>query len=201
MAGLIALSYCVFAAFGINAFLGWLRTKTENGYNIAAVAILILPFVFMRIMFWGFHGQLTPQQYPADWFSVNQQLNQDTDDFAVLFLPWHQYMSFGFAGRIIANPAPNFFDRTMVVSTDPELGGAASGPPSEREEAIGKLLAAPDRDDFASELTEHNVKYILVAKELDYQKYDYLAQTRGIEQAGDHPSLILYTNNSWEAGL
>lgn len=196
---LLALSYAVFAAFGVNAFLQWIRDKAETAYSVAAVVILLLPFAFMRVMFWGFNGQLVPRQYPADWTTINQRLQQDNNDYAVLFLPWHQYMSFGFSGRIIANPAPAFFEKSMVVSTDPELEGATSGKTDDREKAVKNMLAqAKINDNFAGQIAKQNIKYVLLAKEVDYKSYDYVIDQPGLQQVADYPTATLYLNTAWE---
>lgn len=199
MVALVALCYCVFAAFGVDAFLRWLREKNETGYVIGAVAVLILPLLFMRVMLLGFHGQLKPSQYPAEWTATNQHLNKDADNFAVLFLPWHQYMSFGFSDRIIANPASKFFDKQIVASTDPELDGAVSGQVDARETAVKNILAdAKTGANLADRLSEQNIKYILLAKEVDYLEYEFVAAQPNIEPVIDNDRLTLFRNNAWE---
>jgi hypothetical protein len=198
LVGLVALMYGVFLAFGINACLGWIRDKAEIGYSIVAVFLLLLPFIFMRVMFWGFSGQLTPRHYPTDWSWVNQQLNQDEHQFNVLFLPWHQYMSFDFAGRIIASPAPQFFDKPTIASTDPELEGATSGKLDERQTALAEaLVGAAKGHDISRTLTAQNIKYVILAKDLDYQDYAYIEQMPDFKRIADYPTISLYENITW----
>ncbi len=197
--GLLALCYAAFAAFGVDALLNWIREKGETAFVVAAVGILVFPFLFMRVMLWGFHGQLVPRQYPAEWISANEQLQQDKDSFAVLFLPWHQYMSFDFSGRIIANPAPTFFDAEIVSSTDPELGGAVSVQADSRETAIKNILRdAKTQTNLAEELAKYNIKYILLAKEIDYQEYGFVATQPNITPVADNDKLTLYQNTAWK---
>lgn len=198
LVGLVAVVYAILLAFGTNSLLDRLRQKQEVLYGISAVVLLLIPFLFMRVMFWGFAGQLTPAQYPADWVSVNQRLQQDTDKFEVLFLPWHQYMHFDFAGRIIANPAPLFFDKPTIVSTDPELDGATSGQQNERTQQITHLLAAgKTHTNLATDLAVQNIKYIIVAKEVDYQEYDFISTQPDLQQIDTYDTLIVYQNNAW----
>lgn len=196
---LLALSYAAFAAFGVDALLRWIREKDETVFVVAAVGILVLPFLYMRVMLWGFQGQLVPRQYPTEWAIVNQQLQQDKDTYAVLFLPWHQYMSFDFSGRIIANPAPAFFEAEIVSSTDPELGGAVSLQADSRETAIKNILRdAKTQTNLAEELAKYNIKYILLAKEVDYQEYGFVATQPNITSATDNERLTLYENTAWK---
>lgn len=201
IAALVVLSYSVFAAFGVNSFLNWAKEKAEVFYSIAAIAILILPFMFMRVMFWGFNGQLTPREYPAGWSGVNQRLQQDNADFVAIFLPWHQYMSFDFSGRIIANPAPKFFDKPVIVSSDPELDGATSGLMTDREKAIAQILSnSKNQPNFAQQLADQNIKYIIVAKAADYKEYGFLQNQPGLQQTEDYESIVLYVNTEWGQG-
>lgn len=196
LVGLVALVYGVLLAFGIQAALARSRRRSETSYGIAAVLLLMLPFVFTRTMLWGFDGQLTPRHYPPDWFSINQRLEQDDSNFAVLFLPWHQYMSFQFAGRIIANPAPAFFSKPTIVSADPELGGAVGSRSTPQQEALQHILSA-NRQNFAKQLAAQNIKYIILAKELDYRKYAYLDSQPGLKPTSDYRTATLYQNQAW----
>ncbi|HZM63767.1 MAG TPA: hypothetical protein VFB59_01390 [Candidatus Saccharimonadales bacterium] len=199
MVAVVALGYAAFAAFGVDMLLRWLREKTETAFIIGAVAILIVPFLFMRVMLWGFHGQLVPRHYPAEWATLNQQLAKDTSNSAVLFLPWYQYLSFDFSGRIIANPAPAFFDKEIIASTDPEFGGAVSSHADPRETTIKNILnEAKTQPNLAEHLAAQNIKYILLAKEVDYQQYDFIVTQPGIEQMLDNDRLTLYQNTFWK---
>jgi len=197
LVGLVALSYSVLLAFGVQAALARARRKSEMLYSLGAVFLLLLPLLFTRTMLWGFAGQLSPRQYPADWFSINKRLEQDREDFAVLFLPWHQYMSFHFADRIIASPAPAFFSKPMVVSADPELGGATSGRATAQQRALDNILASQDKQAFAKQLAAHNIKYIVLAKDLDYRDYDYLNDQSDLVRTSNYDTAILYRNEAW----
>lgn len=195
----LALSYAAFAAFGADSLLQWLREKTETAFIIGAVALLIAPFLFMRVMFWGFNGQLTPRQYPAEWISLNEHFAREQTSGSVLFLPWHQYMSFDFSGRIIANPAPKFFAVDVVASSDPELGGAVSGQANPRETTIKNILReAKTNKNLAEQLSSQNIQYILLAKEVDYQEYSFVTEQPNIEIVTENDRLILYKNTAWE---
>jgi hypothetical protein len=197
LVGLFVLAYSVLLAFGVKAALASAQRRSEMIYGITAGVLLILPFLFTRTMLWGFDGQLTPRQYPGDWFSINQQLKQDDDDFAVLFLPWHQYMSFQFAGRIIANPAPAFFSKPTFVSADPELDGATGGRITDRQKALHSIVTSSDKQHLAERLAGQNIKYIILAKELDYEQYDYLNDQAGLQRLHDYHTATVYENQAW----
>jgi hypothetical protein len=190
MVMLLALTYGVFLAIGANAALARVREEGETWFTVTAVGLLVLPFMWMRVMFWGFDGQLEPRQYPVEWTEVKERLSRDDGQGQVLMLPWHQYMTFRFAGRVIANPASAFYGERAVVSQDPEMSGASGGINSKRQKEITDLLK--DRDNFAQNLADHNIGYILLAEDLDYRDYDYLNHQQGISLIKDYPSLKLY---------
>ena len=162
--------------------------------------LMLLPLLLTRVMFWGFDGQLSPRQYPADWTAANQLLQQDKSNFKVLFLPWHQYMTFRFTGRVVANPAPYFFSKPTLVSADPELGKAAGLGQDEQHKKLTALMAqAGERSDLAPQLANQNIKYILLAKDLDFTHYGYVTHQPGIRQLRNLPDLQVYENLAWRA--
>ncbi|HSX17225.1 MAG TPA: hypothetical protein VLH86_03935 [Patescibacteria group bacterium] len=197
--GLLALSYSVFLAYGINSTLKWLRHKTKILYVAGAVTLLLLPLSFTRVMFWGFDGQLTPRHYPPGWQAANTQLDKDQDNFSVLMLPWHQYMTYQFAGRIIAPPGPGFFDKPVIVSQDPELSGASGGQLSARDKSIKNILEnSNDSENFGRRLATNNIKYILLAKEVDYSQYaDLVMAHPELQLVHDYSDIALYKNTEW----
>ncbi|HJQ08779.1 MAG TPA: hypothetical protein VJ836_04850 [Candidatus Saccharimonadales bacterium] len=198
-AGLVALCYGVLLAYGVDGILKKTVKKTDWLYTFAAVGLLLVPVLLTRPMWWGFGGQLSPKHYPPDWHIVNGKLNSDPDNFAVLFLPWHQYMSFGFSGRIIANPATKFFDKPTITSRNPEFENLPSDSPDTRVREIDRLLAAKgtEQTDLAHKLAKQNVKYILLAKELDYKTHYYLKDIPSITKLDETQTLQLYKNEAW----
>lgn len=196
LVALVALFYGVGLAFGVRAILERVKQKSETFVVPLVILFCALPLVSMRVMWWGFDGQLSPRQYPSDWTAAKQQLAQDDRQGKVLFLPWHQYMTFQFAGRIIANPAPAFFGERIIISTDPELEGAAGGPPSSQQQELTIILSTASPT-IADELANHNVRYVVLAKEFDYQTYGFVTEHPGFELTADYPTLLIYKNNLW----
>jgi hypothetical protein len=193
-----ALGYCLFAAYG-GATLLRHSHKRPLAYTSTALALLLIPLLLTPTMWWGFRGQLTPRHYPAGWYDMRALLETDNSHGAVLFLPWHQYMSYGFAGRIIASPAENFFaSKTMIVSDDPELGGAIATTATSQTVAVGKLLdTAAHNPQLARSLRDHTIKYVLLAKDYDYREYRYLDHTPGLQLVAETSTLKLYRNTTW----
>ncbi len=199
-AALVAFGFCVCVAHGVAGMLGYL--KREAGTTFTAVMgsmALALPLVLTAVLLWGCHGQLSSRTYPAEWTAANAQLNRDPSDFQVLFLPWHLYMRFGFSGRIIANPAPLFFDKTTIVSDDAELDGAAPSGATAATQQLDQLLAAAPRHNQARAFAKLNIKYILLVNDNDYRDYAYLSRWAELKPVRQNAALTLYQNAAWRS--
>lgn len=200
---LIALGYAYFAAVAVGAPAKALR-RALHGYKFAPLPLLpafALPFLLAPLMLWGFHGQLQPRQYPADWYAANDYLKATDPGAKVLFLPWHLYMWFNFAGRVIANPADKFFGNPVVMSSDPEMDGAKSyrSTPDQMELQSRILPAAlAGGRDFAKNLHMLNIRYVIVAKELDYKRYGFLGTQPGFSLVQDTTNVKVYKVNQVE---
>jgi hypothetical protein len=153
-------------------------------------------------MFRGFDGQLTPRQYPPDWATLNQQLNKDTDNFHVLFLPWHLYMRYEFTGRIIASPVEGYFDKPFIVSDNPEIGNVTPAIADVNKQLLTTTILphAPQSTSLGHQLLPLNVKYIVLAKDDDYQTYSYLNNQSDIQLVSETDTLMLYRNNAFKEG-
>ena len=198
-AGLVALVFTVCFAFGVAQARTWMANRRHAAGEAAVPALAaLLVLLFAPTMYWGFAGQLTPRAYPAGLYTANTYLNTQAGSFQSVFLPWHQYMSFGFAGRIIATPAAKFFQRPVIVSNNPELG--AIQPPAGQEATQIDRIVTPGgaHAAFAVQLAARNVRYILLAKDYDFTSYAYLDTTPHIRRALDTPSLAIYENALWK---
>ncbi len=194
-AGLVALVFALCAGCGMD----WLVQATGKWRSAAAATALVAVLLFTPTMYLGFAGQLTPRHYPKDWALLNQRLNRDTSNFNVLFLPWHQYMSFGFSERIIANPAQQFFDKPVLISNDPELDNIQPPTNDPRITVINQALAnAPKRHHLSRDLNTQHVRYVILAKEYDYRKYHYLDDQPELVPIWETANLKLYRNDAAE---
>lgn len=197
---LVALGYAVFVGFAITRLLAKVHSTAARlgvGVGVALILIGLTP-----VMFRGFDGQLVPRQYPTDWYAVNEQLNEDTDTYQVLFLPWHLYMSYQFAGRLIASPGDSFFDRPLLVSDDPELGSVKPAVADTQKQLLTTriLPQAAASSTLGQQLVPLHVKYILLAKDDDYQTYDYLDRQTDLRLITETATLKLYRNTAFREG-
>lgn len=168
--------YLYFLTLGASALT---RTKlvVENllvsGLILAAVIIMQAP-----ALLWGFNRQAWPTPYPSDWKAVDQFLLSRTTagrpcTDRILFLPWHMYMGFGWAGKIIANPAGTFFSCPVLTGTNMEWGGIYDNSRDPQGAAITAWLRTRGQDGRPA-LPSGPVRYIMLTKELDYAGYRWL---------------------------
>lgn len=194
--GLVALAYAVFAGMGTATILAWAKTRGEKLFNTTVILILIIPVLLTPTMMVGFSGQLSPRQYPGDWYAMNDQLNRDTDDFTVLSLPWHLYMHYQFAGRVILNPTDRFFDKPTIISNQLEFKQASPTFPDTRKKLLSETILpdAAANPEFGKRLNELDIKYILLAKTFDYRAYEYLDHHPDLQLITETATLKLYRN-------
>ncbi|HSE61706.1 MAG TPA: hypothetical protein VLA88_05425 [Candidatus Saccharimonadales bacterium] len=200
---LIALAYAYFGAVAVAALAQWAQGHAHNQKRAPFVVLPVfaLPFLAAPLMLWGFNGQLQPGLYPAEWYSVNDYLQRVDPQAKVLFLPWHMYMRFDFAGRVIANPADRFFANPIIISSDPEMAGAKSYTSNSDQQALqSSILPAALAGDknVAKNLRMLNIRYVIVAKELDYKRYGFLGTQPGFSLVQETASVTVYKVNDSE---
>jgi hypothetical protein len=194
---LIVLAYAYFGALGVAALAHYMQHKkvTPQYRNATMATVLMVPVLCVPLMLGGFAGQLKPRDYPADWYALNQKFKTEHTTQKVLFLPWHLYMRFNFAGRVIANPADKFFDPPVVISADPELKGAKSYNSTGDQQVIERAILPEARQGgvhMGAALQRLDIGYVMLAKEFDYQKYQYLRAQKDLQLVSDSPTLQLY---------
>lgn len=202
-AALLALVYSQLVALGAVAILGWLRSRVHDAQkaewvgSVAAGLLLALPLYFGNGLLFGMHGEIKPSEYPAGWYAADRILAADAHHGRALFLPWHEYMALSFVhnqNSVVASPAPTFFSIPVVVSADPGVPGIA--PPNSLDQTLVMgLVQDGSHGRWADLLASIDVKYILVAREVDWRSFSYLDEQPGLVKVGDFGSIVLYRNS------
>lgn len=189
---LIVLAYAYFAGAGL-AWLASYVKQTRQRQTILILALL-LPLACAPLLPWGATNQLRAKTYPLDWHSVNTQINAERQPEAkALFLPWHLYMPLRFSNGVVANPAEAFFDIPILSSKDPELGRAGTYKIGSDITAAGQLIGnAANEPRLVPRLATLGIRYIIVAKEFDFARYDFLQSNPDLHQLTHSESLIVY---------
>jgi len=215
--GLLVLAYAYLGALGVNFLLSRFKrrpTKTKNGIktkvnsllsrfkqdnkkilSISVVAIVLVTPIAYNFTQFGFWGQLQPTDYPADWYKANEIINADNQDFNVLFLPWHLYMDFRFVpnqDKRIANPAPSFFDKPIISGQNLEVPGIYTQSTNPGQRYVENLLSSGVIS--GENLKLLNVKYVILAKEVDYARYLGMLNASDLELVFDSENLMIYRN-------
>jgi len=173
------------------------KTKKKILKFIIIISIAT-PFIYSFTFFNGFAGQIKPTDYPTDWYEVNQYLNNDSQDFKILFFPWHGYMEFKWVNNTdkrIANPARNFFDKEVISGTTLEIGGIYRQDNAPDQLYIDNLLKKRNEiKNFGESISVLNVKYVILAKEVDYKRYKFLFNQSDIELIKETKNLYVFKN-------
>jgi hypothetical protein len=200
-ASVLAIVYAQLIPLGVIAIRNWLRDHPRGITGLAGAAIsglaLALPLYYGNGLLFGMHGEIRPSRYPAGWYAADRVMAADPRHDRALFLPWHHYLRLSFVrnvNSVIASPAPSFFSVPVVVSADAEVGGIA--PPNDPEQsAIRILVITGDRADWDAALAARNIKYVLVAKEVDWEQFAFFDHEPGFVRVGDYGSITLYRNS------
>jgi len=197
---LLILVYAYFGTLGIDNIVRNLKLKIRSLKLILLTFLIVLPIIYSPMMLWGFGEQLSVSDYPSDWFRANEILNQDQDNFKVLFFPWHQYMLFSFTnGKVIANPAPNFFDKPVIAGDNMELAEIYTQSRRPISKFIENEILAKREiiSNLGQVLKPLGIKYVILVKQEDWQTYGFLDWQTDLKQIYDSKHLKIYQNQSW----
>jgi len=195
--GLLAFTYALLAPLGARYLLefmqqhvAWLRWQTSQ--LLFFIFIFLLPVLGSHTIFWGFQGQLRPADYPASWYQANSLLSQPADK--ILFLPWHGYLSFSFTSyKRIANPARVFFTAPVVAGQNIDNVFLLERESTDWDQVIFRLVhgfdTLADKLDF---FQQENISHIVLVKEVDWERYDFLNNSSHVSRVFDRAELIVY---------
>ncbi len=185
----IVLAYLVFLSWGIKEFFA----RTVIARNDAIMKAIIAGVIVMQAPFllFGFAGQAKPTPYPQDWHEANEFISNESQCAgSILFLPWHNYMSFSWTNGIVANPANMFFDCPVIQGSNMEWAGIYDNSKNATSAAVVAWLHGGKTDLLRNET--FNIRYVILAKELDWKMYQGIALHPDLEFAKETETLIVY---------
>jgi hypothetical protein len=204
-AAILALVYAQLVPLGVTFLLAWVNRQLRSGSIREITAALVaglalaLPLYYGNGLLFGMHRQVQPSAYPAGWYAADRVLTTDPHPGRVLFLPWHLYLSLSFVRNvdsIVANPAPQFFSVPVVISQNAEIIGIPP-PDDPAQVTFARLVGQGATNDWGKTLAAENIKYVILAREVDWRAYRYLENQPNLVQVGDYGSLVLYRNILW----
>ena len=205
---LLALAYSFLGGLGVADFSRSLKKtkKKLTKYFLGSVLIIafVTPLVYTYPILFGFQDQIKATDYPETWYQVEDYFNNDSDDFNILFLPWHIYMDFDWIpnhDKRTANPAMYFFSKPVIQGDNIEARGIYSQSDNPTSKYIEFILQNKQKiKNIGRWLQPINVRYIVLIKESDYQSYGFLPEQKDLEKTYENEDFIVF-KNKYPTGL
>lgn len=191
---LLVLAYAYGGALGLaESTRMWGQSRPARYFLRCAVAV---PLLYSFTLF-GTWGQLHPVDYPDEWYRAKQIIAADPQDGNLLFLPWYLYADVRWLpnrDKRLGWLASDFFDQPVLRSLRLDIA-AKEGAGSPAHTYLESILV--DREgvrDFGHKIAVVNVKYVLLAKEADFEKYTFLYRQPDLQVLVDSDTLALFGN-------
>ncbi len=164
----------------------------------AAALAVVLPLGYTPTIFDGLAGQIAPSTIPPAYAQANRLMS--TGPGRILYLPWHLYERQPFTqGRVVATPGPSLFSRTVLAGDNVQIGPVQTQSTSLRSAYVERLLAAgPRLTAFGAAVAPLGVRWIVLAKTVDWASYGWLAHQSDLRRVLDDPTLELFDNLSYQ---
>jgi hypothetical protein len=163
----------------------------------AAALAVILPLGYTPTMFDGLAGQIAPSTIPPSYAQANRLMGNGPG--RVLYLPWHLYERQPFThGRVVATPGPSLFSRTVIAGDNVQIGPVQTQSTSLRSAYVERLLVeGPRLSAFGAAVAPLGVRWVVLAKTVDWLSYSWLARQGDLRRVLDDPTLEVFENLSY----
>lgn len=180
------------AAFGASRLAGQVSPRRAVSAFLVLACALALDGTGITTLY----NHLEPVQFPAGWRQARQLIQSNPG--TTLALPWHQYLSLGWArDRLVLNPLPDYLGGDVLTSSDPELGQPHLERVDPREATVDRLLGNLSSDQLDPSLAALDVRWIVLLHEVDWQDYAALDGDPSLDAVVHSPELTLYRVRSW----
>lgn len=169
---LLALTYAVATAFGIDMLIRKGFKKVATFVTVLAVATTLL---ISLPMLWGANGQLHTVHYPESWYQFRSVLDADEDNSKVVVLPWELYTYDTFVDTLIANPARSFYGDQVIQSQRMNIIGVEDSEPP-RLRVITDAVNNRDSQKLQAAMQTLNARYVMITDIQANPEYDWLTQ-------------------------
>jgi len=194
---LLVLVYTVLLAVGFQSLFRLARPAWPSRALVAVVVagVLLIPAGVLA-SFYHQQGKARPTDYPPEWYQVREYLDAQGRDYKVLFFPWHGYMSMSWNTPRFLNPADVFFNQQVIKGENFELPGIYSQSTDPVQDYITFLLEHRGQYRNLGELVAPlGVRYVVLAKEVDYERYAFLDQEEDLSRVLENDRLVVYENS------
>ncbi len=193
---LLVLVYTILLAVGFQSLFRLARPAWPSRalVAVAVAGVLLIPGGVLA-SFYRQQAEAKPTDYPQGWYQVREYLDAQGRDYKVLFLPWHGYMSMSWNAPRFLNPADVFFSQQVIKGENFELPGIYSQSTDPVQDYITFLLDHRDRyQNFGELVAPLGVRYVILAKEVDYARYAFLDQQEDLSKVLENDRLVVYEN-------
>lgn len=166
----------------------------------ASVTVPAVAVVLASPGLWGIGGQLAAVPLPTGWEETRDTVRAEPG--TVLALPWNQYYNQTYDdGRVrrVLDPMPLFLGGDVLASSDNGLQNGVQEVADPREpfaERAVELLTEADPG-FGDELVDLGVRWVVLHKSIDPERYAPLADDPALELVIDEPTIGLYRVRGW----
>lgn len=187
--GLLAFVYALYIPIAAQFITQRIGKRVEN---TALGFVVILCLISVNTMFWGFSGQVKASDYPQSWYEARSFLAHSPEHGNILLYPWHMYPNISFAGfHNVSNPAKVFFLENFIMNTNPDNAILTSQTPWDTF-TTEFVQGERSLDDTINVLKKNKVMTIMLLKEADWQRYNFLDQNKKITKEFDSPEISIY---------
>lgn len=191
---LIVLTYAVLVGIGVDQIV---RSFERHRSQVLFGGVALLAVLgYTPNIFYGLGGQIRPSHYPADWAQANAVMGAGQGK--ILALPLNMYESFSFAGgHDIANPAPQYFSRKVLVGGVVDAGPLVSQSISPEDAYLSELMSlGPKLDDLGHLVAQLGVRYVVLFKTADWFYFTWVEHQSDLRLVYSSPGIDVYRNQA-----
>jgi hypothetical protein len=196
---LLALAYAILFGWGVERLSQVDISPTRFGAVATALCIgVVLPLGYCATIFDGLAGQVTSSPLPLAYQNADSLMGTGAGN--VLILPWHIYMEYPFtSGRVIANVGPTAFRRNVISGDNVEADNIETQSTSPRSAYLEELFQIGTKTrNFGSLVAPLGVRYVVLAKAVDWPSYSWLNHQKDLKLVLDNQSLEVWRNVAYD---
>jgi len=195
---IFVICFCGIMIYGLYYIL--ILVRQTWAVHVIGVAFIVMIITYTPTIFFGFQGQMQVRDFPQEWYRAKEKINCENNDKSakVLFLPWHQYLKIDFLhDKKVANPAQSFFGSCILSGDYLELNNLKIQNYSNQTQIVKKYFDLDDQNinkctDFFADMKSFSIKFIILSKSEDYNKYLKLDNSLCVQKIQDDKYINIY---------